>query len=230
MLDLSRVTYCSIVNRVDASGHNTIDNILKIGHETSKGINFGRKVVYTAPKPDCETYDFDIEPIEGMQRNDYSGWLAKNLKDLFNTDFFLNFHSDGMIQNPLAWTDDFYNYDYIGAIFLRGLVGNGGFSLRSRLFAEAMSQINMAPHDPQKGIGDNEDVLFCRTYKHIFEMNGVQYAPLSTASQFSTEHICTDKSHLRESFGFHEIEALLDEPLKESRRSFLSNILGDGNV
>jgi len=224
MLDLSRVTYCSVVARADATDNNKIENVLKIGHETSKGINFGRKVIYTAQKPDCETYDFDIELIEGINHNQYTGWISKNLKDLFSTDFFLNFHSDGMIQNPPAWTDDFYNYDYIGAIFMRGLVGNGGFSLRSKLFSEVMSQIDISQHRPQKNIADNEDVLWCCTYKHIFEMNKIKYAPLETASRFSTEHISTDQNYFKNSFGFHEIEALHNEPLRENRRSFLKDI------
>ena len=87
MLDLSKVTYCSVVTRADATGNNKIENVLKIGHETSKGINFGRKVIYTAQNPDCETYDFDIELIEGINHNQYTNWISKNLKDLFSTDF-----------------------------------------------------------------------------------------------------------------------------------------------
>jgi len=224
MLDLSRVTYCSLVARADATGNNRIENVLKIGHETSKGINFGRKVIYTAQKPDCETYDFDIELIEGINHNQYTGWISKNLKDLFTTDFVLNFHSDGMIQSPSSWTDDFYDYDYIGAIFLRGVVGNGGFSLRSKLFAEIMSLVDTSPHDPQNGIHDNEDVVFCYTNRHIFDFNKVKFAPHTIASRFSTEHISTDQNHFKNSFGFHEIEALHDEPLRENRRNFLKDI------
>jgi len=226
MIDLSKITYYSPCTRADATGDNTVENVIKIGHETSKGIKFGRKAIFTARKPDCETYDFDIEIIKGIKHEQYTRWMAENLKDMFGeTDFMLNFHSDGMIQNPSAWTNDFYNYDYIGAVFLRGLVGNGGFSLRSKHFAEIMSQIDMTPHDPQKFIVDNEDLLFCHTYKHIFEMNGIKFAPVKIASLFSTEHIATKESHFKESFGFHEIEALFDEEVKNDRRAYLKKIL-----
>ena len=132
-----------------------------------------------------------------------------------------------MIQNPSAWIDDFYNYDYIGAIFLRGVVGNGGFSMRSRLFAEVMSQVDMTPHNPQKTEHDNEDVLFCYTYKNFFQMRGVRYAPSSIASRFSTEHIATDELHFTESFGFHEIERLSDGYVQEHRRAYLRMILNE---
>ena len=134
MLDLSRVTYYSAAhNGLAATSNknlkeeNNIDRVLKIGHETSKGIRFGRKILITSIKPDCETYDFDIKIVKGIHHLEYSKWISENLHQLIDTDFSLNFHSDGMVQNPLAWSDDFYNYDYIGAIFMRGLVGNGGF-------------------------------------------------------------------------------------------------------
>lgn len=231
MLDLSRVTYYSaahnglaVTSNKALKEENNIDRVLKIGHETSKGIKFGRKLLITSVKPDCETYDFDVEIVKGVAHEDHSKWMQDNLCQLIDTEFSLNFHSDGMIQNPPAWSDDFYNYDYIGAIFMGGLVGNGGFSLRSKLFSEVMSQIDISPHHPQKGIADNEDVLWCHTYKHIFEMNKIKYAPLETASRFSTEHIATKKSHFTESFGFHEVEALLDESLRQHRRSYLKRI------
>ena len=42
-------------------------------------------------------------------------------------------HTDVVpIGVPEAWTDDFFNYDYIGATWDDGVVGNGGFSWRSR--------------------------------------------------------------------------------------------------
>ena len=90
-----------------------------------------------------------------------------------------------------------------------------------------MSQIDISHHHPQKSIADNEDVLWCCTYKHIFEMNKIKYAPLETASRFSTEHIATKKSHFKESFGFHEIESLADPSTINHRRSYMQKILNE---
>ncbi len=234
-LDLSRITYytaahngLSISSCKQLKRANDVDRVLKIGHETSKGINFGRKLLVTSSEPECETYDFDVEIVKGIDHLEYTRWISENLHQLIDTDFSLNFHSDGMIQNPSAWTDEFYNYDYIGAIFLRSFVGNGGFSLRSRLFAEVMSQIDMSIHCPQKENDvDNEDVLFCHTYRDFFEEKGVKYAPLQIASEFSTESIATNPDHFRESFGFHEIERLADPNIINYRRSYMQKILNE---
>jgi hypothetical protein len=53
---------------------------------------------------------------------------------------------DGMAANKMHWSDDYYNYDYIGApwpdrftwIRPEEKVGNGGFSLRSMKLIEAL--------------------------------------------------------------------------------------------
>ena len=56
------------------------------------------------------------------------------MNNYFDTDYVLTFQSDGFILNPDAWTDEFFNYDYIGAPWgdNRYAVGNGGFSFRSK--------------------------------------------------------------------------------------------------
>ena len=52
---------------------------------------------------DCESYA------------DYNKRCVSELNNYFDTDFCLIVQFDGKIINPSAWTNDFFNYDYIGA-------------------------------------------------------------------------------------------------------------------
>ena len=66
-----------------------------------------RMIPFLRPKlvliDDCESYsEYNRRNIEDM-----SGW--------FDTDFVLKVEFDSCIVNPFAWSDDFFNYDYIGA-------------------------------------------------------------------------------------------------------------------
>ena len=88
-LDLSRITYVGFLLRDIVDANNSVEKVLKIGHETSKGIKFHKKVMYTAQKPDCETYDFDIIKIDPQPWNNYTNWLSKNSVNMFDTDFMI---------------------------------------------------------------------------------------------------------------------------------------------
>ncbi|MBC8395175.1 MAG: hypothetical protein H8E05_00600 [Bacteroidetes bacterium] len=183
-LDLSRVSYISFLTNLISNGNNTIKNLLKIGYETSKDINFHDKIFYTAEKPECETYDFKVVEIEPIPYNEYSPWVIKNSKDLFESDYMLNFQADGMIRNLSAWSDEFYNYDYIGAPWDTSINGgNGGFSLRSKRLCEAASEIDLSGFNfnqgniSQRAIHNNEDVIICRTYENFLKYRGVKFAP-----------------------------------------------------
>ena len=91
---------------------------------------------------------------------------------------------------PSAWTDDFLNYDYIGAPWVaralypgvdpRCRVGNGGFSLRSRRLQQVLQLAPVKYHHP-------EDVAICQVYRPALEALGMKFAPLEVARKFSVE-------------------------------------------
>ena len=224
-INLPSVTYVGILANVKSNGE--LENLLKIGHETSKGINFHKKVIYSCLEPTCETYDFEIVKIETQEYNCYTKWFLDNLRHFFDSDFMINFHADGMIQNPEAWTDEFLDYDYIGAPWNSGSEGgNGGFALRSKLLCAAASKIDTSPNTPQTGLWDNEDVLICKTHAEFMKSEGVKFAPAELAARFSTEHFSFNSQGYSESFGFHEIEKLFMPDVKEHRQKYLKEILG----
>ena len=78
------------------------------------------------------------------------------------------------------------SYDYSQAPWPEDrLSGNGGFALRSKKLCELAADLDMAPHFPQRGLMDNEDVLVCRTYREYFVDNGCRFAPAEVAEKFS---------------------------------------------
>jgi hypothetical protein len=105
------------------------------------------------------------------------------------------------------------DYDYIGATwpqFDDGLVvGNGGFSLRSRRLLHLLEDDIFEAHHP-------EDVAICRTWRKMLEeAHGIRFAPPELASTFSAER----SGDLRETFGFHGFFNMPDIlPLVEVKR------------
>jgi len=140
-------------------------------------------------------------------------------------DFNLIIHSDGFAVNSDAWTDKFLEYDYIGAVWDDGVVGNGGFCLRSRKLYDAII-INDIPHDTesygnidlknihtlQNGVPKiPEDVIICRIWKDRSQnQNNIKFAPYEIADRWSVENPSiispwTGKQNLwlGKSLGFH---------------------------
>jgi hypothetical protein len=138
------------------------------------------------------------------------------------TDFNLIIQSDGYAANIDAWTDEFYEYDYIGASWPneteRRNVGNGGFSWRSSKLYQAI--LDLRSHhsledllketlidetwiDKFGGRSIPEDNLISKVYRPILEKQyGIRFAPAGLADQFSIE-TKGDSPWLGKSFGFH---------------------------
>ena len=99
--------------------------------------DFGAKKIFADSRENYTT-DTGIEIIGTdliQSIRDYNQFNLKHLNDYIDTEFVMVAEYDGFILNPEAWTDEFLNYDYIGAPLLVDgvqLVGNGGFSIRSK--------------------------------------------------------------------------------------------------
>jgi hypothetical protein len=139
----------------------------------------------------------------------YSWFMLKEIYKHISTKFFLITQGDGWIINPDAWTDEFYNYDYIGSKWsFHGPpenVGNGGFSLRTtrlHTITGADSEVS--------GNGHAEDTTICKIYRHyLYKKYGLTIAPPELADKFSYDHLpCPGKT-----FGFHYIETRMHESM-----------------
>lgn len=224
-IDLSNVTYLSIVGNRSDSRYTDVDSTIKIGQHSSKKINFGRKVIYTFEDPSVDPEDFEIVKIPEIQYEDFSVFVLINYNQLFETDFMINFHHDGFIENPDKWDKDFLNYDFIGApMHNSGFLvnGNGGFSLRSKNFTKLVSKL-VSNNKSLKNFP--EDVTVSLYLRFLLEGMGINYAPLNVCEKFSLEHhLATGNVGFGESFGFHEINKLFDNSEKTRRAEIYSRI------
>ena len=141
----------------------------------------------------------DISSIE-----DYSYFVMKSLGKHIDTQFALVTQWDGYVTRAAAWSDDFLEFDYIGARLRDELVnttgapashniGNGGFSLRSDMFLGAGSDPRIVKTHP-------EDMHMCGTYRGLLEeAYGMRFADVATADRFSFEIFLPET----DPFGFH---------------------------
>ncbi len=159
-----------------------------------------------------------INPINSLE--EYSHFVLWELDKYVETTHVLIVQYDGFILNSQAWTDKFLEYDYLGAPWLVAdwsvqkydfpadllgtyLVGNGGFSLRSKrllsLIAELAKNGELIRYNP-------EDTAICVYYRQLFEDKGIKFAPVDLAKQFSFEGESLSDYAWSGQFGFHGLK------------------------
>ncbi len=161
-----------------------------------------------------------IDPIRSTV--EYSHFCITKLTEFVHTPHVLIIHHDGFILNPLAWEDSFLQYDYIGAPWQKGppqmeipgyperdysnyRVGNGGFSLRSKRFLDACTDLWREGKIPNS---HPEDMVICIYLKEALEKRGMRFAPEEVARKFSIEgwyHLKHGYCRWNGQFGFHSL-------------------------
>jgi hypothetical protein len=156
-------------------------------------------------------YGIELKVIPTLQdMDDYSRFMIRELANFIGAEHFLVFQWDGFILDPNLWWDGYLDYDVIGAPWPAtfappgALVGNGGFSLRSRRLLNALPQLGPPPAKVP------EDVFIARNAETLSAIAGIVIAPAAIARHFSIEHRPqdpVDASHWRPArrgtFGFH---------------------------
>lgn len=210
MLNLEKVTLVTI----DGVTPEICLNVLR--HCQSLA-TFPRTLFLTYKKPDNWTEADDSIDLTIIPKFDsyfaYNQFCISDLYKYIDTEFFLIVQPDGFILNPEHWSDEFYNYDYIGAVFDSGCrqmyphgsnVGNGGFCLRSLRFAKIVADsIHHYEDMRHSGLNKNEDFFLCKTNGDFLKTIGVKFAPEDVASKFSLESPYGDRYNTDRSFGFH---------------------------
>lgn len=121
----------------------------------------------------------------------YSDFIINELYKYIQASHVLIVQYDGFVLNHTSWNNNFLNYDYIGAPWYKydDRVGNGGFSLRSKVLMEFISIItNMYVNDRNRwSLCNMEDQYICFTLRQDLEKIGFKFAPKEHAMEFSTE-------------------------------------------
>lgn len=139
----------------------------------------------------------EIEPISSIA--DYDNFIFHNLKFYIKTEFAMIVQLDGFPMNYESWNNSFLKYDYIGAPWLvynfpdDKMVGNSGFSIRSKKMMEELSK-----YDYNFSRDGAEDAYVCRKIDAELKSNGIKFASVGHARAFSVENMLYTGQ-----FGFH---------------------------
>ena len=154
--------------------------------------------------------------ISGSTYEDYNKWCLHNLSDYVTTDFGLSFQDDGFPLNPEMWSDEYYNYDYVGAPLPLDTnimfnpderIGGGGFTLRSKKLMEFTKTI---PYPDKYGKCNNEDTIIVMEYRKDIINLGMKICPHTIARNFVIQTAIDDNHTLLNTFGYHGRDGKLD--------------------
>ena len=146
---------------------------------------------------------------------DYNSVVFFDLPRHLKTDFALFIQYDGFVLTGELFSEQYLNWDYIGAPwphYSDFTVGNGGFSLRSKKLVNSIQKY-LLPAD----LHSAEDVVICRYLRARLEENdGIRFAPEKIAEMFSYEM----RKPEFETFGFHGLAHLPELMLGEIEELF----------
>ena len=109
MLDLSNVTLLAITSV-------KFDEHIASLKRSMQNVKFGRVVLATHEKPNNLPDDIIWEDIgKKINYEQFSEYCIYHMTDHVHTDFCLHVHDDSWILRPDLWTDEFFDYYYIGA-------------------------------------------------------------------------------------------------------------------
>jgi hypothetical protein len=225
MLDLSKVTLCCATTMLYEETEHALLRCLQqarfhnvaIFTDQPKKIGGSIQNAFYLPMP---KYKYDFEGYKKVSIWNVTGQMRQIIEDPRIADWILFVQWDGFIVNTSSWTDEFFNYDYIGAPWPPGFagtggrVGNGGFALLTKRFCRAVTGLNL-PETEMAGFPS--DVAVCcnifrmpdgevrRFHRDRLEAAGMTWAPVELATKFSAE----DRL-LGNAFGFHGKETLAE--------------------
>jgi hypothetical protein len=190
------------LKNISLLSYNCVDPMrsVKALRYSSKDIDFAELILVSHEKPEKLPSDIRFVKAKGTSYIDSTKFSYDGLPDTIKTDYYLGIHDDGFVINPHLWTDEFLQYDYIGAPWKwqgrRNRVGNGGFVLKSNKFIQLTRNLRY--------LGTHDDGELTNAYYDYFTANGCKYAPLLLAARFSLEsRIPECEYNLNNCFGFH---------------------------
>jgi len=174
----------------------------------NKNINYTKKIcnkIFKKERIQLVKLDTDNITI-----NDYNELFYDNIiYDNIPTEIFLVFQTDSIIcKKHKDLINDFLKYDYVGAPWNNGQVGNGGLSLRKKskmleILNNCKKKTNFLIEENRL---DNEDLVFSNNSKTCNSDVHLNIPSFETAKDFSIETIYNNKS-----FGIHKAYDYFDE-------------------
>lgn len=192
-MHLAEVTLCCVDNRYPELGFKAIER-------TCRDLSFAEVLFFTNDQfvaPDHQIENLKLIPLLHIKNiDDYSHFMLKELNQYIKTTHVLTIQWDGYVIHHDQWRQEFLSNDYIGAPWPRDskmIVGNGGFSLRSKKLLEALQDPRIQPVHP-------EDNCICLDNRVLLEKNhGIKFSHPELAAEFAYEFA----EPIGKPFGFH---------------------------
>ncbi len=176
-----------------------VDAIIKALEYSSRGIYFGRTILFSNSTSMLKQSAIEHVHIEKfMNVGEWGKFIVFELHKHITTSHIMLIHADGFVVNPEAWSDEFLQYDYIGAPWplprdsysYRDYFGNiirvgNSVSLRSQKLLKLPSDLGLTWSGEHGFL--HEDGFLCVQNRHILQQHGIKYAPLSVACRFAHE-------------------------------------------
>jgi len=193
-----------------------IDETILALQKSYRYIDFGYVKIVTHECPENLPKEISFE--ECLELNDiikYNRFIFEELHQYVDTSHCLVIQYDSWVLNPELWDNDWLQYDFCGAPWEwrtnsyltdggeRVRVGNGGFSIRSRILLSAPKKLGLELEQRQ-GYW-NEDGNICCYWRKEFLEFGIKYAPVEVAARFSYETPVPENNFGKmKFFGFHK--------------------------
>ena len=216
MIDLPDVTLCAIETREH--------DLMRLAIEDCKGkATFGDVLIFTNKTEQFADEGRIIEVPDWPEKIGWSRCRWQEIAPHLVTSHVLCIEWDAWIWDASKWTDEYLQYDYVGAPWwyedFRN-VGNGGFSMRST----ALTRYLRKHRDKFPCTTPIDDDLLCRKYRPALEEKGFTWAPQDVARDFAFECVRPqpDSGH----FGFHGMfnwHIVLDEEQLMQRAEIASH-------
>lgn len=192
--------------------------------ETAKALEYSQhglvfdEVLFFAnydPNHGCKnSYTFrKILPFKDV--GEWGKFIVFELYKFIKTDYIILIHADGFIVHPEVWTQEFLEYDYIGAPWpipkdafsYRDALGNiirvgNSVSLRSKRVLELPQKLGLDWAGADHGYF-HEDGFLCVQHRETLMRNGIKFSPLSIACRFSRERTIPENRGIKP-FAFHK--------------------------
>jgi Protein of unknown function (DUF5672) len=192
---MNQVTLCCIDNQYPELGFDAIIRCTR--HFHFKEVLFFTNSGFTPREHNI--LNLKIHAVDNIcNLGTYSEFMIKELGQHIDSSHVLIVQWDGFITHPHLWQEKFLDYDYIGAPWpsKKGLlVGNGGFSLRSKKLLDALQDDAILAKHP-------EDQCICLENRAYLEkIHGIKFAPSEVAEKFAFEL----QKPTFDCFGFHGV-------------------------
>ena len=146
--------------------------------------------------------------------DEYNYYCFVELGKHVDTTHALVIQHDSWILRHWLWDNDWLKWDYLSAPWPivensyianngeRVRVGNGGFSLRSKLLMD-IPKINNWGLRSEQGWSNEDGNICCYWRKEFLELK-IKYAPVEVAARFSFENETPENREMDDIFGFHK--------------------------